>query len=937
MQYNISKAAEKILHWIVEIRDGEIKKTLLMSLFFFLVILSVTIVKPVRNSLFLTELGSEKLPYIYLATAAFTGVLIFIDSILSSILNRSTFMSITIGFLFLNLLAFWWLVRLPEKWVSAVFYIWVSFFITVLVAHFWSFANEFFNPREAKRLFGFIGTGGILGGVAGGLAADFSVKSFLSTENVLLIAAAALLLSMGVVQLIARYVPRKVQVTEPRRPRAKEYGDSLTLFDGVSNRRLLKLLGLTLVLGVMVSTLVDFQFNSLVEKLYPTKMARTEFFGEFFAVLSVISLLVQLFLTSKILKKFGIGFALLLLPLALSLGSLGLLFFPSLLLVAFLKTTDKSLNYSLNQSSRELLFLPIPSHIRLKAKLFIDVFVNRFASGLAACLIIVFTLVLSLTVEQLSIVSLIFLLAWMAITVALRNEYVNSIKGLLIRRNVDIEARVIETLDADTVTTVIKSLSSKDHQKVRYALSLLELVPFHEIVEHVMPLLKHWDAKIRTQALRILFDSGGKEMLQDIMPLLSDDDIEVRSEAIHFVWAYCEVCPVDRIAEFLADPDPRIKGAMLASMIKHTGRLTQEAKRVLLEMIQANSEHGEAHRMEAARVLGTIDHGCGLHENLVLLLNDDSISVQQVATESAGKVLHDDFVDILIAKLGNPRLRKLARIALANYSDRILPRLMRVLNDADNNMLIRKSIPRVLCQIKSDESLDVLIENLEHQNTIIRYEVIKSLNKIRKSCPELEFDQEKICSTLMIEIRDYYSKLNIFHAYGRKDRMSIDVREVDDILYPALQEKLRESLDRIFRLLALIFPQQDIYNSYYFLTQGSQDEKSNALEYLDNLLPGELRVALLPILDDIPLNHQVRQGRALFNLNKLGRKEALSTLLNDGDTWLEICTIYSLGREKIQDLADKVYPRLHSTEPVLQETAERYFRIIETKSRTAGV
>ncbi|MFQ6113817.1 MAG: hypothetical protein ACE5NG_06970, partial [bacterium] len=565
------------------------------------------------------------------------------------------------------------------------------------------------------------------------------------------------------------------------------------------------------------------------------------------------------------------------------------------------------------------------------AKLFIDVFIKRFASGLAACLIIFFTLVFPLTVEQLSIVSLIFLLAWIAATVTLRREYVNSIKGLLIKRDVDIEARVIETLDADTVRTLIESLSSKDHQRVRYALSLLELVPSREIVGYLLPLLKHWDAKIRAQALRNLFDSGSKEMLQDIVPLLSDNDIEVRSEAIHFVWAYCEVCPTDRITEFLADPDPRIKGAMLATMINHTGRLTKEAQAVLLQMIHADSDKGEAYRMEAARVLGTIDHGHGLHENLALLLNHASILVQQVAIESAGKVLHNEFVDILMMKLGTPRLRKLARSALANYGNRILPQLINVLNNSNKNIQIRRSIPRVLCQIQTEESLEVLIENLEHQNTIIRYEVIKSLNKIRKVCSDFGFDQEKICNVLMIEIRDYYRKLNIFHAYGRKDRILIDVREVDDILYPALQEKLRESLDRIFRLLALIFPQQDIYNAYYFLTQGSQDEKSNALEYLDNLLPGELRVALLPILDDIPLNHQVRQGRALFNLKKLSRKEALTALLKDGDIWLEICTIYSLGRERIPDLADKVQQRSQSTDPVLRETAERCLRIMQTQ------
>jgi len=112
-----------------------------------LVIFALTVVKPVRNSLFLSELGAAKLPYMYLATAAFTGILVLIDSKLSGILNRLTFMTTTIGFLLLNLVAFWWLVKLPEKWVTATFYIWISFFNYLLVAHFWMFVNDFFNPR----------------------------------------------------------------------------------------------------------------------------------------------------------------------------------------------------------------------------------------------------------------------------------------------------------------------------------------------------------------------------------------------------------------------------------------------------------------------------------------------------------------------------------------------------------------------------------------------------------------------------------------------------------------------------------------------------------------------------------------------------------------------------------------------------------------------
>jgi len=113
--------------------------------------------------------------------------------------------------------------------------------------------------------------------------------------------------------------------------------------------------------------------------------------------------------------------------------------------------------------------------------------------------------------------------------------------------------------------------------------------------------------------------------------------------------------------------------------------------------------------------------------------------------------------------------------------------------------------------------------------------------------------------------------------------------------------------------------------------QEEADEKANALEYLDNLLASELKVVLLPILDDIPLNHKVRQGRALFNLEKLSRKQALSALLEGGDLWLETCTVYSLRRERMKGFEAEVSERLNSTEKTLKETAERYLELLDVR------
>lgn len=914
---------QKLLSWL-DIRFGEIRKTGSTALFFFLIIFSVTVVKPVRNSLFLTEVGAVNLPYIYLGTALVTGILVFVDSRLSRRFHRTTVMSLTLGFLLVNLLLFWWLLKQEGAWVSAVFYIWVAFFSTLAVAHFWSFANDYFNPREAKRLFGVIGTGGILGGIAGGLAADFTVQYFFSTENVLLIAAATLLLAMAVVQ----YIERAVAV----RP---ETGAATASYERVSDdtsaynyRWLLRLLGLVVVIEIVVSTLVDYQFNSMVERTLPTQAARTQFFGTFFAVLSFVSLVVQVLLTSRILKKFGLWVALIAMPVLLALGSAGFVVLPTLLMASALKVSDKSLNYSLYQTSRELVFLPIPSRLRMKAKLFIDVFLNRLASAVGAGLILFLTFMVPVSLHQLSYVVIVLLLGWVVLARFLREEYVLAIKSLLMRRDVDIEEEVIKTLDAETIEALKDVLDSKNEKKVRYALSLLELVPSGELIPHLKPLLRHWDAGVRAHALRVLFHCGGEELFEVVQPLLRDENIDVRIEAIHFICGHArDALPSESMARFILDPDPQVKASAVACMINHTGRLSPEGESALLEMLGDSTETGTERRKEAARSLGIIRHGFGLHENLMKLLNDAVLEVQKVAIESAGKVRHEEFVDVLMSKLQVPALKATTRQALANYGDAVLDRIRRVLENKDRDRRVRKSLPNILYRINTTESRELLLSHLQEQDNAIRYEVIKSLNKMRRRTPELRFDEERIREVLMRELQHYYRKLNLYHGY-RPQASLHGASTGRNLLRSALAEKLEEGLERAFRLLALVYPQEDMYRAYYHLTRGFRDERSNALEFLDNVLSNPIKEVLFPLVDGTPLQQRVVFGRSRFGLVSIKQGEVMPALLREDEDWLVACTIYMLTRERMADFREQVAAFLRAENPILRETAEKYFRTV---------
>ncbi|MBI3330639.1 MAG: MFS transporter, partial [Candidatus Omnitrophica bacterium] len=315
----------------VQIRPGEGRRVVLTFLYFFLIITAYYLIKPVSRSLVLGELGSRLVPYVDLVCAVLMGPVVTLFARLVDRVPKSTLVSGSFGVVIALLLGFWKLLALPAPWVAGVFYIWVAIFSVLVVTLFWLVANDLYRPREAKRLFGFIGSGGILGGIVGSsLAAGWA--KVLGTENLILLSAALLCLCWLLVQELWTLTPERAAAEErgagpPRRETfLSNVGGFVRL---LLESRYLLLLVAVVGLSKLVGTLVYYQFNPFIERAFPDLDARTAFTGAFFGGMNVIAFIVQFFFTSWILRRWGIFTALLALPLGLLLGTTGLLVVPA--------------------------------------------------------------------------------------------------------------------------------------------------------------------------------------------------------------------------------------------------------------------------------------------------------------------------------------------------------------------------------------------------------------------------------------------------------------------------------------------------------------------------------------------------------------------------------------------------------------------------------
>lgn len=423
MSPTISDQLAAFIKPVADIHRGERFKTVVMFFYFFLTISLIYILKPVRNALFLGELGASKLGYVYIGEGIF---LIFVTAAyvyLSKKIDRKTFFTGTLLFFATNLILFWFLFRAKMPYLSAYFYIWVASFSITSTTQFWILANDIFDAQAAKRLFGLIISGGSAGGVLGGVLTSQLVKK-LHAEDMLLVAAIVVVLCAALVSFFWKQLVdgKDKKANKVEKPKA-EGVPSKPVNPILVGTSYLVVIGLIVMLAKMSSAIVDNQFNRMVELSITGTEARASFIAGFMAWLNVISFFMQLLVTAICLRFLGVVRSLWILPIGLALFSWGTLLSPVLATAMFLRIFEASTNYSIQQASKEVLFLPLQREVRYRFKPVIDMLGFRLAKSIAGGYIIGAVALTGLAYEKLGILILFLVPIWAVVLWRLKRVY----------------------------------------------------------------------------------------------------------------------------------------------------------------------------------------------------------------------------------------------------------------------------------------------------------------------------------------------------------------------------------------------------------------------------------------------------------------------------------------------------------------------------------
>jgi ATP:ADP antiporter, AAA family len=899
------------------LRPAEVSRGLLLFAYLFLIIGSFIAGKAARDALFLAEYGALQLPYVDITVALLVSAWVWFYLRAGRYVSLRTLLSGSLIFFASNALLFWYISKYADApWVLPIVYVWVGVFGVVAPTQVWTLANYVLTTREAKRLFGLVGSGAILGAIAGGFVIRRTALRF-GTESTLLGIALALLVCV----LLADQLWRRRHLAQVRAD--EEDGEPATSGSGAVGLRAslrliagspyLKAIAAVICLSSFVTAVASWQFKATAVEYFDDPDRLAAFFGSFNFYAGLLAFTLQLLVTSRLLRRFGLGFALFVVPVALTIGSAAFLVLGSLAAAVFLRGSDQVLRYSIDRPTVELLYLPVPAEQTFQVKSFIDTVVWRLGDGLSGLTILLFATALGWSPVRITWVNLLLLGGWFAAAWVARRQYVVNLSDSIHQYRLDAERATAAVLDRTTTEVLASQLRGDDPKRILYALHLFSLAHHKAAHPAVHRLLQHPSSEVRRTAVALLDAANDSNVQSDVERLLYDPDLTVRTEALLYLAHHAHVDPLERIEQLGHFEDFSIRSAMVSFLAQPGPTQNLDAAHVMLEQMVRDPDVRT--RTEAARLLEMLPDQ--FEAELSALLRSEEPDVLRHAMHAVGRFRKPAHVPWLIEQLGHEAVEEDATAALALYGDRVVAPLKARLEDVTAPIAVRRAIPGVLLEIATPVAEGVLIENLLDGDTVLRFRILSALNKLRASGTPRPIDVRLVETVLAAEIMGH------LRSYQIVDNLP-DALEHSESLRQGLRQSMAQEVERIFRLLKLLHPSIEFHSAYFGVQSENRKVHDDALEYLENVLASPLRGLIVPLLDnEVSIERRIALANRVLGTRVETGEEAVELLALSPDPWLRSCAAYAIGALGLTHLAPNLERWASDDDPMLRETAQQ--------------
>jgi ATP:ADP antiporter, AAA family len=407
---------ERVLTRVVAVQREEIVGLVWSFAFFFCVLCAYYIVRPLRDEMGVT-LGPQRLPWLFSAVLVVMLAAVPLFGWVVSTFARRRIVPVVYGFAIANLLGFWLCFASGAHGaiVAATFFVWVSVFNLFVVSLFWSLMSDLYRSEQATRLYGFIAAGGSAGALAGPLLTQ-SLVAILGATNLLLVSALLLLAATRAALVLRRLFAGISARQSEERPLGKGL---LAGAIAVWRSPYLFRIALWILVANLVSTLFYLEQARIVGETLADRTQRVQLFARLDLAVSIATILAQVFLTARVLERFGITAAVATLPTFAALGLVGLALSPTLVVIVSILATERALAFAISNPAMKVLYTVLEAEQKYKAQNFNDTVVFRAGDAASGWIFNSLAKSLGLSLGAVAVITLPLAAFWLLVSLRL--------------------------------------------------------------------------------------------------------------------------------------------------------------------------------------------------------------------------------------------------------------------------------------------------------------------------------------------------------------------------------------------------------------------------------------------------------------------------------------------------------------------------------------
>jgi AAA family ATP:ADP antiporter len=862
---------------LVDVRRGEVRTLVAAFVTLLLLITAHTALETARDALLLARFPARSLGVVYLAVAACVLPASWVAARVSERMGARRALG---GGLALAGAAMVALFVVPTTRTSVVvLYVTSSLVGAVLVPLFWNLVGSILTVAEGRRLLGPLGAAGVLGGLVGSGAAAGLVE-WLPAKALLLVSAGVLLLTMAALA----WVPPHDDGASPQpAPIVGATGSSEAMRDEPFLRRV----ALLVVVSTAALVALDYFFKWTVARQIPhADVAR--FVARFYLVLNALSVVVQLLFSGAVLRRAGAAAAIAMTPLVLLLGGVGTLVSGgALAAVLVLRAVDGMLVNSVHRMAMELVYLPVPASARARAKPFIDGALARTTQASVGALTLVAGSAAWLSSWRLAAAVVVLVVVWSAVAVTTWRPYLGLLRRA-IAKGAPARSGDLDPIDLENAEALTEYLAHDDPRVVGGAMSALARRGRERLISALV--LLHDDESVLRYALELFAASRRNDWVSRARRLLTDRREGIRMAAARALAQHRQLAGKD----LSGDPSPRVRGysALLLGLGSETQDVSEDER--VRELLGLPGPAGEEARVGI--LLGVAD--APLEPRLLPLLASlaadlgSSGESTSALAKAASTQQATELVPALVERLALHDGREVLRSALVSLGRTAFDRVRAALHDPSQSRRLRIQLPGTIAPFGTADAAELLLTTIEtEKDGLVRYKAIRGLGRMVAD-GSVKVERARAERLALANLVEHFRLLGLRAPFDPSPlHVPTGVSErpaTERLLIGLLDDKLRQSLERTFRLLKIAHPREDIHTVNTAALSSDKRARANAAEFLDTLLRRRaqrtLRELLRIVTDDLSSPERVARAASICGTTPPGtREQAMTRLLRDAD------------------------------------------------------